>query len=662
MIIQLQESLKKYGLKVILWLILISMAAGYLAVFLQKDGGVAVGEPVAYVNDEPISQTAYNNALAIQQERFNFFKARFGAQAENFLAMLGLKNPQEESLNNLISNKLLERMANSLGIVVDPLYALSMLSDPQALSSIIIDILPLSVINPAQGSVDQNALRNYLKTTHQSPQHLQQSLLAKIKASIVENIIETAVSVVPGQIDQALAEQYQPRSYDFFMLQAQDYVAQAQQTQVSTQELENFFNQENKKSKRYWQPESRVGTLVTFEDKNWGAAPTPAAIENFYKNHKALYVQTPAQLEVRHILLKSSEQDSQEAQQEVQAQAHKLAEQLQADPTSFEALAQHYSQDSATAAQGGLLPVFSKGTHDPLFERAALSIKADGAIAGPIKTAQGWQLVQRVKRSAVAYKPLADVAESIAQRLLQQDFKANFSSQATRLLAGTQQKQEAIDAFIQDKKGSIGQSTLFEKNTQGLAAKRLFGLSEGRWGFFIEANRAYLVHCDTVNRSHPASFEAITKSVEHDYYQAQADQAFNKAKKSIAARLESSRNRMSQADFQQLAKASNATLQHSPMVIPSEDKGSDALQKLGINLNDLRSLSTQDSTLLFDRDKKLVVCRVHETQPVTQELAEAKRPEVAAQLYQQMRSTAVKGFVASLYRNATINIVKAIGQ
>ena len=80
-------------------------------------------------------------------------------------------------------------------------------------------------------------------------------------------------------------------------------------------------------------------------------------------------MEKPAQVEVRRILL-NLPVGSQEA--EVYKKSEKLRTDLIANPEKFAAFAKEYSTDSKTASQGGLLPFFSKGTHDRNFEKQLL--------------------------------------------------------------------------------------------------------------------------------------------------------------------------------------------------------------------------------------------------------------------------------------------------
>lgn len=61
----------------------------------------------------------------------------------------------------------------------------------------------------------------------------------------------------------------------------------------------------------------------------------------------------------------------------------------------FFTLAQQYSDDKLTAAQGGVLPDFNFSTYDQNFTRAAFAIKENGAISTPVFTDFGYHIILR---------------------------------------------------------------------------------------------------------------------------------------------------------------------------------------------------------------------------------------------------------------------------
>ena len=85
---------------------------------------------------------------------------------------------------------------------------------------------------------------------------------------------------------------------------------------------------------------------------------------------------------VRHILLEDLDD------------AHYILEKLEAGE-SFEAMAAQFSECDS-AAQGGLLPVFSSGQMEGAFERAVYHLEVD-QVSAPVKTKYGYHLIKRLR-------------------------------------------------------------------------------------------------------------------------------------------------------------------------------------------------------------------------------------------------------------------------
>jgi foldase protein PrsA len=129
-----------------------------------------------------------------------------------------------------------------------------------------------------------------------------------------------------------------------------------------------------------------------------------AAIAKFYEENKAQYSQ-PESREVRHILVKSRQQ------------ALDLAAQLKAG-ADFGELAEKFSQDTGSKANGGKLTV-SKGQTVAPFDQTAFLLK-NNDISGPVKTEFGYHLIQPLADAKPAkVTPLKEVKESIRQQLQQ---------------------------------------------------------------------------------------------------------------------------------------------------------------------------------------------------------------------------------------------------
>jgi foldase protein PrsA len=132
---------------------------------------------------------------------------------------------------------------------------------------------------------------------------------------------------------------------------------------------------------------------------------TDAEIKAYYDDHKSDYQQAESR-EVRHILVKTK------------TLAQRIYNDLK-DGADFAKLAEKYSEDTASAAEGGNFTAYKGKTVAP-FDKFVFSAHT-GDLSQPIKTEFGWHVIEilsDVKPPGV--QPLEDVRESINSTLLQQ--------------------------------------------------------------------------------------------------------------------------------------------------------------------------------------------------------------------------------------------------
>ncbi len=137
--------------------------------------------------------------------------------------------------------------------------------------------------------------------------------------------------------------------------------------------------------------------IIKLEEKRGGAAAEVAQ----------------AQTRARHILIKTSEQLSEE---EGKIRIEVLRDRLAAGE-DFAALAKAHSEDKTSAAQGGVLDWLSPGDMVPEFETAMDSLQP-GVTSPPVKTRYGWHLMQVMERRA--HGDAEEARRAVAARQIQQ--------------------------------------------------------------------------------------------------------------------------------------------------------------------------------------------------------------------------------------------------
>lgn len=102
----------------------------------------------------------------------------------------------------------------------------------------------------------------------------------------------------------------------------------------------------------------------------------------------------PGKMKVRQILLAFPPEATDLVKKQIAARADSLYKRLLAGD-KFASLANTFSNDYISAANGGLLPDIGVGQYDPLFEKQVWSLAKDGAFSKPFLTRHGWHLLLR---------------------------------------------------------------------------------------------------------------------------------------------------------------------------------------------------------------------------------------------------------------------------
>lgn len=218
-----------------------------------------------------------------------------------------------------------------------------------------------------------------------------------LKASVVKGLVEQKEWELEGEsmgikvTDQEIQTQLDQLKQQNGLTDEQKYQAELTKAGITDAQVRD-------------QLRTRILTNKIFEAVTKKVTVTEADIKAYYDKNPTQY-QQPASREVRHILVKS------------EAQAQKLHDQIEAG-ADFAKLAQKYTQDTASKADGGKLTAFKGRTVRP-FDDFVFSAKT-GDLSEPIKTEFGWHIIEVL--SAVkppSATPLDQVKDSIKNTLLQ---------------------------------------------------------------------------------------------------------------------------------------------------------------------------------------------------------------------------------------------------
>lgn len=134
---------------------------------------------------------------------------------------------------------------------------------------------------------------------------------------------------------------------------------------------------------------------------------TDDAARRYYDDHAADFTH-PVEIQASHILVRTPEE------------AEQVLARLKSGE-SFEALARAVSMDPPTAARGGKLAPFTKGSLMPEFENAVFALK-DGQVSGVVKSPFGYHIIKRMSQKRLPARSFEAAKEDILNRLQREKF------------------------------------------------------------------------------------------------------------------------------------------------------------------------------------------------------------------------------------------------
>lgn len=570
MITVIRRQIKTKLFKLVVWFFIVVF--GIVLVLPNITDRVQAPEWVLEVNGHKIEVPTFARAVAKQELNIRTIREQYGPYADMFIQMFGLaQDPKILALDELVRDQLVNEVVEKIPLYMHEAYIEQKLNNPYAAQqSGLFDVLPIGFFN--QHGLDQQALKFYLARNQLNMKQFE-LLVEQALARHIALSLAGAASYIPSfMMKEAIDRELSVRNYTVLTISLDNIRKEQQSKTIAPDELQAFFDAENKASKRYWVPEMRSAAIWELSPAQYGIEVADEDITAYYDKHRMKkYVAEPAQVQVRRILLKPSETEPKEL---LAQRAMLLREELVKDPASFEAKVREYSDDKESAQQGGLLPFFSKGERDATFERKSFTLKKDGDISHVFESPDGYEIVQRVEKKVTSFKPLADVKDEIRAVLLQQQFAKQFNKDMKRLLDKTGIDEEALAVFVKEKKGKAVKQE-FSPKDNSRRMQTIFRLKEGEADFYTEGDTGYIVQVSDIKKKHLPSLESINSVVRNDYIEDQAQ-------KTLSERIQQALKAIKTESPKSVAQQLDASIRETGLVRQGDEEKLKKLQEDGI--------------------------------------------------------------------------------
>ncbi|HYK65930.1 MAG TPA: peptidylprolyl isomerase [Patescibacteria group bacterium] len=147
--------------------------------------------------------------------------------------------------------------------------------------------------------------------------------------------------------------------------------------------------------------------------------PTDAQIQQYYDEHRDLFVKDPGEVEIAHIAVKLPQNATDSQKQAARAKVVKLYKEAQ-KTKDFAALAKANSEDTESAAKGGNLGFFRPGVLPPVIDKLVFATPV-GQLTEIVESNLGYSFIKVLSRRGETTAPLSEVKAKIAMFILDEN-------------------------------------------------------------------------------------------------------------------------------------------------------------------------------------------------------------------------------------------------
>ncbi|GMU19391.1 MAG: hypothetical protein AMXMBFR12_05830 [Candidatus Babeliales bacterium] len=656
MITTIRRSFKTRAYKVGLYVTLLAVTGVFSIVEVLKNifgGNNQNGAWVLQVNNTKFFAPDFIRAVTDQEERMKMLRAQYGQYADLYLQMMGMStDPKILALNSLTRKALLNDANTQFGFKISDEKAQERLNDPMFVYQELSEMAPFFTWDHSLGGINPLTLTEYHRRVGITTADFASETKRAAQRETLKKLVEHSVYVPEFELKEQFWQTFLGRKFSIATISGDQILNRVKKEPVTDEQLQSYYKSASSQEKRYHVPEKRFVKIYSFGPTGYGIKVSDQEIEQYYNTNKTLYIDKPTQVQVRRILL-NVPIGSQET--EVYKKVEKIRSQAIANPETFAALAKEHSADAKTSSQGGLMPYFSKGTHDRNFEKASFTLAKEGDVSAVIKTNEGFEIVQLVGKKAPTYKPLTQVAADIKEHLVNKKFNEQFSADMRTALSKPNPKAAIVE--LSKNKGGIDEAFKDLIADESLLSKTAFKLRKNDSAYFIDKNevpkyadkiRGYAITLVEIKNSFLPALEVQKERVLQDYYVDKAQRELN----TIVARV--NKEGLYKELKNELKFEKTGMLRHSHTA-KEEDTEKQALIKKGVDLGKMFQLENIGGVTAYQNNKNAYIIRLDEVAPFDAVLFETKKKELQSGLSSQKKSLTMAGFVASLYRNAKIN-------
>lgn len=587
---------------------------------------------LAHINGEPIY---YEQFASTFEQVVSSYKARFKEFNEDWIKRLNLK---KTVLNSLIERTLIIQTANKMGLWVSEDEIREVIKHYPAFQK--------------NGQFDLALYKAVLQKHRYTPAQFERNLMGDLILSQVRNTVQGLAHVSEGEAYEAYNWLKQRINLEFVAFKPKAF---SEKVVFSENGLKAYFKAHKKD---YSIPKQTKIAYVNIVKRQFTPKiePTKDQIEQYYRSNQQDFYQ-PKTVRASHILFRVPLDASPQRVEDIRKKAMKVLEKAKG-MEDFSKLAKKYSEDKASAAKGGDLGWFGRGTLLKPFEDAAFSLKK-GQISDLVRTNFGFHIIKVEDVKEAYIKPLSEVKAKIVNELKQQKARDMAERLANRLYAqailDNSLKEAANKLKVSVEETDFFSNQHFPKGIHYSLVSKIVSLKKGEVSAPLNTEDGYFL-AQVIEEKDPSipSFLEAKERVKEDYIKEKSKELAKKSAEGFIDKLKKG------GEFSELAKAYKLTPQETGFFNIDEN-----IPKVGYEPTIQREIfSLGPSKLYLDKvaefDGIFYVLKFKAREDISKEAFEREKETFIKELLSVRQATFFNIWLDELKRQADIKIKEKI--
>jgi peptidyl-prolyl cis-trans isomerase D len=432
----LQQIRDKSGSKIFYSLLMILMIGG-MAFFGIGDYSFGGSQPfVAKVGDEIITENDFAERMQEQQNRMR------SMMGESYNAkMFDTPEFRRRLLDQLIDEELISQAGAGAGMAVSDAKVRDEIAKIESFKR--------------DGTFDKELYEQVLKANGMSPQKFQERMRRDIAVRELPEQINATSMVTGKDVDAFVRLRDQQRSFRYVTLMP---AAIAPET-ITDAQIKQYFDAH---SVDYATPEQVSIEYVELNGASIAAVqPQESDLLQRYQEQSHRFGTNEQRL-TSHILIEVAESADAEAQKAAQQKAESIVAELAAGK-DFAAAALESSDDIGSKNSGGDLSWIEKGSMEPAFEEALFALDV-GKTTAPVRTSQGYHIIQLREVRAASIKPFEEVRAELEAEYINEKRQDTFAELQDKLFTAADHTSGTLEPLAKAINAEVKTSELFTRD------------------------------------------------------------------------------------------------------------------------------------------------------------------------------------------------------